>query len=76
MKTIIKSLLVSLLIIFVLLVSSIILSKLPFMLNLENETNTVNILVLSNHNGYMLENIYHNGVCLWAYYILYEFIKI
>lgn len=75
MKTIIKSILVSLLIIFILLISSIILSKLPFMLNLENETNTVNILVLSNHNGYMLENIYHNGVCLWAYYILYEFIK-
>ena len=75
MKTIIKSILISLLIIFILLISSIILSKLPFMLNLEDKQNTINILILSNHNGYMLENIYHNGVCLWAYYILYEFIK-
>ena len=76
MKIIIKSILISLFIIFILLVLSILLSKVPFMLNLEEEDQkTINILVLSNHNGYMLKNIYHNGVCLWAYYILYEFIK-
>jgi carbamoylphosphate synthase large subunit len=75
MKTVIKSILISLLIIFILLVSSIILSKIPFFLNLEDNDDTTNILVLSNYNGYMLKDIYHNGVCLWAYYILYEFIK-
>jgi carbamoyl-phosphate synthase large subunit len=75
MKTIVKSILISLLILFTLLISSIILSKVPFFLNLENESDTINILILSNYNGYMLKDIYHNGVCLWAYYILYEFIK-
>ena len=32
-----------------------IVSKLPFYLNIDEEQDTHNILILSNHNGYMLE---------------------
>jgi predicted ATP-grasp superfamily ATP-dependent carboligase len=75
MRYIIKAILYSILVIFLLLIISLIFSKLPFFLNIYQNNNSNNILVLSNHNGYMLENIYHNGVCIWAYYILFEFIK-
>ena len=75
MKKIIMSILISILIIVILLVISLLASKLPFYFNIHEQTNSYNILILSNHNGYMLENMYHNGVCVWAYYLLYEFIK-
>ena len=76
MKKIIMSILISILIVVILLVISLLASKLPFYFNIHEQTNSYNILILSNHNGYMLENMYHNGVCVWAYYLLYEFINI
>lgn len=75
MNTVIISILISILVIIIILIIAMIVSKLPFYLNIDEEQDTHNILILSNHNGYMLENMYHNGVCLWAYYILYEFVK-
>lgn len=75
MRYIVKAVLYSILIIFILLIIALILSKIPFFLGMYQNNKGNNILILSNHNGYMLENIYHNGVSIWAYYILYEYIK-
>jgi len=75
MKNYIKGLFIALIIIISLLVISIILSKIPLFFNLFNSKKTVNILVIGNHNGYMMKKLYHNGVSLWTYYLLYEFIK-
>lgn len=75
MKNYIKGLFIALIIIVCLLVISIILSKIPGFFNLFNSNKTTNILVIGNHNGYMMKKLYHNGVSLWTYYLLYEFIK-
>ena len=75
MKTYIKGLFIALIIIIVLLVIAILLSKIPVFFNLFNSKKTTNILVIGNHNGYMMKKLYHNGVSLWTYYLLFEFIK-
>ena len=75
MRNHLKALFIGLTIITTLLVISILLSKIPFLFNLFKSKETINILVVGNHNGHMMKKIYHNGVCLWAYYLLYEFIK-
>lgn len=75
MKNYIKALFIALIIIVSLLIVSILLSKIPYFFNLFNSKKTINILIIGNHNGYMMKKLYHNGVSLWTYYLLYEFIK-
>ena len=75
MTNYIKGLFIGLIIIVSLLIISIFLSKIPYFFNLFNSKKTVNILIIGNHNGYMMKKLYHNGVSLWTYYLLYEFIK-
>ena len=75
MRYIIKAVIYSILIIFILLVFAVILCRITFFLNTYDNIKSNNILVLSNNNGYMYKDIYHNGVCLWAYYILYEYLS-
>jgi len=75
MKNYIKGLFIAAIVLICLLVLSILLSKIPIFFNLFNSKKTINILLIGNHNGYMMKKLYHNGVSLWTYYVLYEFIK-
>ncbi len=62
MKNYIKGLFIALIVIISLLVIAILLSKIPFFFNLFNSKKTTNILVIGNHNGYMMKKLYHKGV--------------
>ena len=57
MRYIIKAVIYSILIIFILLVFAVILCRITFFLNTYDNIKSNNILVLSNNNGYMYKDI-------------------